>query len=64
MSKHLVDIDEAALGAAKAELGTDTIKETANAALRRAGRDREDRVEQSLAMLAKAHLDDRGEAWH
>jgi Arc/MetJ family transcription regulator len=63
VSKHLVDIDEAALTAARAELGTETIKDTVNVALRRAGRDRQDRVTQSLAVLAKAKLRDRDEAW-
>ncbi len=63
MSKHLVDLDEAALAAAQAELGTGTIKETVNTALRRAGRDRHERVELALAVLARAHLDDRTEAW-
>jgi Arc/MetJ family transcription regulator len=63
VSKHLVDIDEAALTAARAELGTDTIKDTVNVALRRAGRDRQDRVEKSLAVLANAKLSDRADAW-
>ena len=63
MSKHLVDLDEAALTAAKAELGTETIKDTVNAALRRAGRDRQDRVKQSLTVLGKAKLADRADAW-
>jgi Arc/MetJ family transcription regulator len=63
MAKHLVDLDEAALTAAQAELGTDTIKDTVNAALRRAGRDRQDRVKQSLAVLATAKLTDRADAW-
>lgn len=64
MSKHLVDIDEAALTAARAELGTDTIKDTVNTALRRAGRELHGRVKQSLAVLATSELDDRAEAWH
>jgi Arc/MetJ family transcription regulator len=63
VSKHLVDIDEAALTAAQAELGTDTIKDTVNVALQRAGRGRHDRVKESLAVLAKAKLRDRDEAW-
>jgi Arc/MetJ family transcription regulator len=63
MSKHLVDIDEAALAAAQAELGTTTIKDTVNVALRRAGRDRQEQVDHSLAVLAKAKLSDRAEAW-
>ena len=36
MAKHLVDIDEEALGAARAELGTRTIRDTVNEALSRA----------------------------
>jgi len=63
MAKHLVDIDEAALGAAQAELGTETIKDTVNTALRRAGRDRRERVKQALTVLANANLADRAEAW-
>ena len=35
VAKHLVDIDETALAAAQAELGTATMKETVNEALRR-----------------------------
>ena len=63
MTKHLVDIDEAALTAAQAELGTDTIRDTVNTALRRAGKDRKDRVNRSLDVLAMANLDDRNDAW-
>jgi Arc/MetJ family transcription regulator len=63
MGKHLVDIDEGALSAAQAELGTDTIKDTVNTALRRAGQDRKDRVDRALDALAKANLDDRTDAW-
>ncbi len=36
MAKHLIDLDEDMLGAAQAELGTTTIKDTVNEALRRA----------------------------
>ena len=36
-AKHLVDIDEEALSAARAQLGTDTIKDTVNESLRRVG---------------------------
>lgn len=63
MAKHLVDIDEAALTAAQAELGTDTIKDTVNTALQRAGKDRKDRVDHALDVLARASLDDRTDAW-
>jgi len=63
MAKHLVDLDEEALGAARSELGTSTIKDTVNEALRRAGARREHRVAAALDRLAAAHLDDRDEAW-
>ena len=63
MTKHLIELDEAALSAARAELGTSTIKDTVNEALRRATRDRQDRVAAALATLANAELDDRADAW-
>ncbi len=63
MSKHLVDIDENALRAARTELGTRTIKETVNRALSQAGRDRERTVKQSLDVLARSDLAAREEAW-
>lgn len=63
MAKHLVDIDEDVLGAAKAELGTSTLKDTVNAALRKAAGGRDARVRKALDVLAKADLADRGDAW-
>jgi Arc/MetJ family transcription regulator len=63
MSKHLVDIDEKALVAARAELGTRTIKETVNRALRQVGRDRDQTVERSLDLLAESDLAHREDAW-
>jgi Arc/MetJ family transcription regulator len=36
VSKHLIDVDDQALSAARAELGTTTINDTVNEALRRA----------------------------
>ena len=63
VAKHLVDIDETALTAAQAEPGTDTIRDTVNTALRRAGKDRKDRVNRALDVLAMADLDDRTDAW-
>ena len=63
MAKHLVDIDEQALSAARAELGTTTIKDTVNTALRRAAACRDQRVDDALATLAGAELDDRAAAW-
>ena len=63
MTKHLVDIDDDALGEARAELGTETIKDTVNEALRRAGADRHPRVKRALDVLASSDLADREEAW-
>jgi Arc/MetJ family transcription regulator len=63
MGKHLVDLDEDALSAAQSELGTTTIKDTVNAALRRATEDRRQRVEDALRELAQADYDDRARAW-
>jgi Arc/MetJ family transcription regulator len=63
MAKHLIDLDEAALGAARAELGTTTIKDTVNEALRLASAERQDTVRRALDVLAGARLDDRADAW-
>jgi Arc/MetJ family transcription regulator len=63
MAKHLIDVDEPALDAARAQLGTRTIKDTVNEALRRAAHGRSERVAQALDVLAAAGLDDREQAW-
>ena len=63
MAKHLVDLNEEALESARAELGTTTIKDTVNEALRRASDRREDRIGAALSVLADAELDDRADAW-
>jgi len=63
MAKHLVDIDEQALGAARAELGTKTIRDTVNQALNRAAGRRTADVRRSLDRLAQLELDDREDAW-
>ena len=63
MSKHLVDLDEEALSVAQARLGTRTIKDTVNAALRRAGEDRDAEVAAALDVLSRANLVDREESW-
>jgi Arc/MetJ family transcription regulator len=63
VGKHLIDLDERALGAARAELRTNTIKDTVNEALRRAAPRREHAVAQALDVLGDARLDDRAEAW-
>ncbi len=63
MAKHLIDVDEKILSAARAELGTVTIKDTVNEALRRATSGRERRVRAALDVLATFALDDRADAW-
>ncbi len=63
VAKHLVDLDEEMLDSARAELGTTTIKDTVNEALRRATSRREHSVAVALDVLARAHLDDRADAW-
>jgi Arc/MetJ family transcription regulator len=63
MAKHLVDIDEEALAAAQAEMGTASMKETVNEALRRASEHRSDRVHEALDRLGRRGLAPREEAW-
>ncbi|MGH9101290.1 MAG: hypothetical protein ACRDV8_13815 [Acidimicrobiales bacterium] len=63
MAKHLVDIDETALSTAKTELGTATIKDTVNRALRQAGVERGSTVKRRLDRLAQSDLTDRLDAW-
>jgi len=64
MAKHLVDIEESALRAARARLGSKTIKETVNGALRQAGDEHRRSVKRRLDALAGADLDARERAWH
>jgi hypothetical protein len=61
--KHLIDLDEERLSAARAELGTTTIKDTVNEALRLATSDREHRIAAALDVLADSELADRADAW-
>ncbi len=63
MAKHLVDIDDDVLGAARAELGTETIKETVNEALRRVSRGRRKGVSRAIDVLIRAKLENRDRAW-
>ena len=63
MAKHLVDVDEHALDDAKRELGTSTIKDTINLALRRAGAQRREDVKRQLDVLARADLAPRDQTW-
>ncbi len=63
MTKRLVDIDDEALRAARAGLGTATIKDTVNEALRRAAAARQGELDEALDVLARADLGDRSESW-
>ena len=63
VTKRLVDIDEEALVAAQAELGTSTMKETVNEALRRAAITRSARVNAALDRLGRRRLPPREDAW-
>jgi Arc/MetJ family transcription regulator len=63
VTKHLIDVDDQALSAARAELGTSTIKDTVNEALRRATSERSQRIREALDVLAGADLVDREHAW-
>jgi Arc/MetJ family transcription regulator len=63
MAKHLIDIDEGALREARAQLGSKTIKETVNRALRQAGEEHRRSVKQRLDLLADADFGPRERAW-
>lgn len=63
MGKHLIDLDEDALSAARAELGTDTIKATVNTALRAACAFRNERITAALDALASFEFEQRKRAW-
>lgn len=63
VAKHLIDLDEQALRAARTELGTSTIRGTVNEALRRATSRRDRVVSKAIDTLAKAKLADRADAW-
>jgi Arc/MetJ family transcription regulator len=63
MGKHLVDIDEEALRAARARLGSATIKETVNRALRQTADEHREAVKRRLDLLAGVDLAAREQAW-
>ena len=48
---------------ARSQLGTRTIKDTVNEALRRAAQQRKTELANALTVLADADLDDRSAAW-
>lgn len=63
MTKRLIDIDDRALAGARALLGTSTMKETVNEALRRAATARQVQLEAALDALASTDFPDRAAAW-
>lgn len=63
VTKRLVDLDDDALAAARAHLGTSTIKDTVNEALRQAAAARQGELRQALEILAELELDDRAASW-
>ncbi len=63
VTKRLVAIDDNTLRAAQAELGTTTLKDTVDMALRRVAEGRSQEVERRLTSLANHDLRDRADAW-
>ena len=59
----MIEIDEEALREARRQLGTHTLKDTVNLALRRAGRRCRIDVGRKLDVLAGADLTPRVQAW-
>ncbi|MEE9414124.1 MAG: hypothetical protein V3V01_02495 [Acidimicrobiales bacterium] len=63
MTKRLIDVDDDALDAARSQLGTLTIKDTVNEALRNAAQQRSAQLTKALSVLADTDLNDRSSAW-
>lgn len=63
VTKRLIEVDDEALDAARARLGTRTIKDTVNQALRHAAQQRRAQLDDALSALADADLNDRDGAW-
>jgi Arc/MetJ family transcription regulator len=63
VTKRLIDVDDRALEDARERLGTKTIKDTVNEALRRAAEGRHADLTHALDVLGSAELDDRADAW-
>ena len=65
--KHLVDLDEQLLSDARTVLGTETIKDTVNTALRLAAAQRrselDDAVDQLADLISMMSIADRSNAW-
>jgi Arc/MetJ family transcription regulator len=63
MTKRLVDIDDAALAAAQAQLGTVSMKDTVNEALRTVALSRQRQVRDALSRLGSQSVFRREDAW-
>lgn len=63
MTKRLIDVDDDALAAARTQLGTRTIKDTVNQALRHAVTARRAALDDALDVLAGYEPLDRSQAW-
>lgn len=63
MAKRLIDIDDDALEAAQAALGTRTMRDTVNEALRLAGRHELARFGEGVESLGGIEFGDRADAW-
>lgn len=63
VTKRLIDVDDSALEGARAFLGTSTMKDTVNEALRRAATQRRVQLEGALDALADTDLSDRAAGW-
>ena len=63
MTKRLIDVDDDALDAARVQLGTVTIKDTINRALRAAATQRGVELDHALNTFANVDLDDRSAGW-
>lgn len=63
MTKRLIDIDDDALDAARQTLGTSTMRDTVNEALRLAAGHRRDELSAALDVIAAIAPADRTDAW-
>jgi len=63
VTKRLIDVDDDVLESARTHLGTATIKETVNTALRMVAEDRSAGLADAFRVLADIPLDDRTSAW-
>lgn len=63
VTKRLIDIDDEALATAQAALGTRTMRDTVNQALRLAGQHDVTQFEAAVADLAGIDFADRADAW-